>query len=134
MPHLIVEYSANLEAEVDIAALVAAVHAGGLACPTVQPAALRTRAARREHWQIADGDPAWRFVALTARLLAGRTAEEKADIADILFAALERALEGANPSGLALSLEIVEIDPATYRKRHDLAELLAAKARARAAD
>ena len=48
MPHLIVEYSANLERDVDIPRLVAAVHAAALETGVFPIGGIRTRAERRD--------------------------------------------------------------------------------------
>ena len=68
MPHIIIEYSANLAELTDIDALVATVHAAALDDGLPALDALRTRAVAREHYRIADGDPAYGFVAVTARI------------------------------------------------------------------
>jgi len=129
MPHLVIEYSDNLEGELDIAALVGAMHLAGCSCPTVATAALKTRAIGYAHQVCADGDPAYRFVALTMRLLSGRSDAEKQQIGDILFAALEQATSAVDRSaGFALSLELAEMDKATYRKEHNFGALMTAKA------
>ena len=73
MPHIVIEYSANLEHEVEPMTLVRAVHAAALAQAIFEAAGVRTRAARREHCLIADGDPSHAFVAVTARIGPGRT-------------------------------------------------------------
>ena len=54
MPHLIVEYSANLERDVDIPRLVAAVHAAALETGVFPIGGIRTRAERRDIYQVAD--------------------------------------------------------------------------------
>ena len=54
---------ANLAELTDIDALVAAVHQAALDDGLPALDALRTRAAPREHYRIADGDPAYGFVA-----------------------------------------------------------------------
>ena len=129
MPHLILEYSENLEAELDIAALVRAVHAAGCTCPTVETTALKTRAVAYRHQVCADGDPAYRFIALTMRLLDGRSDAQKKEIGDILFAALKEATAGVDrAAGFALSLDLADMDKATYRKEHNFAALMSAKA------
>jgi len=48
MPHLIVEYSANLERDVDISRVVAAIHAAALETGVFPIGGIRTRAERRD--------------------------------------------------------------------------------------
>ena len=58
---------------------------------------------------------------VTARILEGRPETVKQEIADTLFAALEAGVAAVPPDrGLALALDVVEIEPATFRKRHNL--------------
>ncbi len=128
MPHLILEYSENLEGELDIAAMVRAIHAAGCSCPTVATSALKTRAVAYRHQVCADGDPAYRFVALTMRLLDGRSDAQKKEIGDILYGALQQATAGVDRSaGFALSLELAEMDGATYRKENNFEAVKAAR-------
>ncbi|MBT5435399.1 MAG: hypothetical protein P8Q36_07710 [Alphaproteobacteria bacterium] len=121
MPHLIVEYSANLADEIAIPDLLRTLHTAALTCPTMDQKALRTRGERREDIIIADGNPDHLFAMVTARILAGRLDDLKQTIADTLFAALQEALSGIGPErGLALAVDIVEIAPETFRKNHNL--------------
>ena len=86
MPHLIVEYSANLEHEVDIPHLVSAIHAAALDTGVFPIGGIRTRAVRREIYQVADGHPDNGFIHLQARIGKGRTPDvrEKAQKAQRL--------------------------------------------------
>jgi 5-carboxymethyl-2-hydroxymuconate isomerase len=125
MPHIILEHSANLESDLDINVLVRALHDAALTCPTIDLLALRSRAERRERVLVADGNPEHRFAMVTARILAGRSDAVKQQIADTLFAALKDGVSGLNPGmGLALAVDVVEIEPATFRKEHNLAGLV----------
>jgi 5-carboxymethyl-2-hydroxymuconate isomerase len=125
MPHIILEHSANLESDLDINVLVRALHDAALTCPTIDLLALRSRAERREHVLVADGNPEHRFAMVTARILAGRSDAVKQQIADTLFATLKDGVSGLNPGmGLALAVDVVEIEPATFRKEHNLAGLV----------
>jgi 5-carboxymethyl-2-hydroxymuconate isomerase len=56
MPHIIVEYSANLDGRADIKALVDDLHAATTANGLFEIHAIGTRAARREVFRLADGD------------------------------------------------------------------------------
>jgi len=123
VPHIILEHSANLEGDLDINALVQTLHDAALTCPTIDLLALRSRAERRERVVVADGNPDHRFAMVTARILAGRSDAVKEQIADTLFAALKEGLSGLDPNrGLAMAVDVVEIEPATFRKEHNLAE------------
>ena len=71
MPHLIVEYSANLEPALDIATLVEALHEAALETGVFPIGGMRTRAARRDLYRIADGHADNAFIHVQARIGAG---------------------------------------------------------------
>ncbi|NNF53275.1 MAG: hypothetical protein HKN03_02425 [Acidimicrobiales bacterium] len=111
MPHITIEHSANLNAECDVQALVDAVHAAALAHELPPVAGLRTRAQSREHYRIADGDPRYGFVAITARIGPGRDAATKDTFLARLLDTTEDFLAVNAPNLIvALSGEVQEID------------------------
>ena len=67
MPHLIIEYSANLEPELDVSALVRTVHDAAIASGVFPLGGIRTRAQRRDVYCVADGDPANRLLHLDVK-------------------------------------------------------------------
>ena len=77
MPHIVIEYSANLEGRMDPARLVRSAHAAALGTGVFKLGAVRTRAARRDVALVADGDPANAFVAVAVRIGTGRTEETR---------------------------------------------------------
>ena len=128
MPHIIVEYSANLEADVAPQALVDALHHAALATGVFPLGGLRTRAERRDVYRIADGDPDNAFVAVTARIGAGRDAPTRLRVAQALMSALEEALRGPFARrGLGLTVDVEEIDPAASLKTNNLHARMKAK-------
>ena len=117
MPHIIAEYSANLEPALDPRALVNDLHEAAIASGITEPAAIRTRAARREVFCVGDGNPDNGFVHVVARLRVGRPEEPRKALAQALFAAVERRLESAYKSHpIAVTVEIHEIDHMTLRR------------------
>jgi 5-carboxymethyl-2-hydroxymuconate isomerase len=123
MPHVVVEYSANLETEIEPMRLVRAVHEAALAQPIFEAPGVRTRAARREHFLVADGDPSHAFVAVTARIGPGRTQEARKAASEAIMAALYGALEPVYGNrGLVLSVEVTELDGAGMTRRNSLRE------------
>ena len=112
MPHVICEYSANLDAKIRIDALLATLHDAMMRTGAAELAGLRTRAERREHYRIADNDPANGFVNVTIRVAKGRTAETRKLIAQSMFAAAFSHLEQVfATTPFVLSVEVQEIDP-----------------------
>jgi len=126
MPHLIVEYSANLRDLVDIQKLVDVLHAAALDDGLAALPALRTRAAERTDFRIADGDPSHAFIAILARVGPGREDEAKTrfitrllDEADAFMAPHKDRIT------VAFSAEIQEINSAMRINRNHVKAKLA---------
>lgn len=117
MPHIIVEYSANLEGSADIRGLVDDLHQVVVDSGVADLAAIRTRAERRDVYRVADGDPKNAFVHVTMRLRIGRSEKQRRKLADALLAATDRNLQSSYAShAIAITVEMEEIDNLTARK------------------
>ncbi len=111
MPHITIEYSANLDDLHNVQSLVDAVHRAALDDGLPALEALRTRAARRENYRIADGDPSHLFVAIIARIGPGRSNDAKHRFIKALIDAAEAELDHLGPANAcAFSVEVQEID------------------------
>ena len=115
MPHITIEYSANLGDSHDIDALVDAVHLAALEDGLPALDALRTRAVARHHYRIADGDPTHGFVSIIARIGPGRSAADKHRFMTCLIDTADAQLIGHQNAGspahaIAFSAEVQEID------------------------
>jgi 5-carboxymethyl-2-hydroxymuconate isomerase len=123
VPHITIEYSANLETEVDPMAIVRTVHATVLAEPIFDAVGARTRAVRHEHFLVADGESNHGFVAVTARIGPGRTVEQRKAASQRIMAALYLLLgETYERRGLLLSVEVSELDSSAMTRRNSLRE------------
>jgi len=128
MPHLIVEYSANLEPRLGLEALMAKLRDVAVAGGVFPLAGIRVRAARRDHYLIADGDPGHGFVHVTARIGKGRAQAVRRAQAQALFDVLRAHLEPLRrdqAGGWALSLGMGESDQVGSLKLNNLHERLA---------
>lgn len=112
MPHITIEYSANLDERTDIQALCEALRAEAAGIEAFPTPGIRVRALRADHFSIADGDPKHAFVDISVRLRAGRPQNVKKDAVKRLFEAAQDFLKPVlETSSLALSLEMRDIDP-----------------------
>ena len=128
MPHVTVEYSANLERDVAPRALVEAVHDAVLASGAFEIGAVRTRAARREVYAVADRDPDNAFVAVRLAIGKGRDEATRKRVSRGVMDALERVTRDAFARrGLALSVEIQEIDDVATLRTNNLHARMKAK-------
>lgn len=126
MPHQIIEYSANLEKRIDIQAVVEALHATAMETEGLPVGGLRTRAARREHYQVADRHADNAFVHVILKLGHGRPVEIRRAFGERLFGTLCDILEPVSAtSPLAISFEIQEIHPELTWKKNNLREHMA---------
>ena len=132
MPHLIVEYSANLENEIDILDLVHKVHQTAVATGEFDINNVRTRAERRDYYVIADGHKDNAFVSVWVHILQGRSPETRKNLGNTIFDAVCKYLENLSATTpIVISLAVQEIDPAvTFRKSnlHAMGKDRAAKA------
>lgn len=120
MPHFIVEYSANLESEIDFDQLFEKVHTT-LGENGVFPAGgIRSRAIRMDHYRIADNKHDYAFVHMLLKIGSGRSLEVRKQEADKLFKTIESFFEPLhNNRLLAITFEMQEIDPVlTYKKNN----------------
>lgn len=126
MPHQIIEYSANLETRLDIQALVDGLHRTAMGIDGLPLGGLRTRAARRDAYQVADRHPDNAFVHLILKLGHGRSLEKRREFGEAIFASLCELLEPvSSTSPLAISFEIQEIHPELTWKKNNLRDYMA---------
>ncbi|WP_054008479.1 5-carboxymethyl-2-hydroxymuconate Delta-isomerase [Cypionkella psychrotolerans] len=128
MPHLTIEYSANLDSNTDMAGLCRALHAAILATGLFELGAIRVRAVRCEDYAVADLLPENAFADLRMRIGAGRNAADKARAGEMIFAAA--AAHFAPLFGtphFALTLDISELDPVLSWKKNAIHPRLRAK-------
>lgn len=111
MPHLTIEYSANMEGRADLDGLCGRLLETVLETGLFEVGAVRIRALKADHYAIADRLPENSFIDLTFRIGAGRSTEEKKRTGEALFAAASAVLAPLfETPHFALSLEIREID------------------------
>jgi 5-carboxymethyl-2-hydroxymuconate isomerase len=117
MPHLTIEYSANLEITGDLPGLCAAMHVALMATGLFELGAVRVRALPCPHYAVADLLPENGFAALLLRIGAGRAPEDRQRIGQTLMAAAEAhfGAQLARPH-FALSLDILENSTASSWK------------------
>jgi 5-carboxymethyl-2-hydroxymuconate isomerase len=129
LPHLFVEYSANIEQQISLDELLDRLYETALATGVFPLGGIRLRAWRTDHYRIADRAPDNGFVHVTAMVGHGRALDVRRRVGEQLFAALTAHLEGLfSSSPLAISLHIQEIHPELNFKRNNLHEYVKARA------
>jgi 5-carboxymethyl-2-hydroxymuconate isomerase len=111
VPHMAIEYSANLDSKVDMDELCALVSRTILDTGLFEPGAVRVRAFRAEAYAVADRLPENGFIDMNFRIGKGRSAAERKRAGEAIFSAASAHLAKLfETPHFALSLEIREID------------------------
>ncbi|WP_172299955.1 5-carboxymethyl-2-hydroxymuconate Delta-isomerase [Pseudoruegeria sp. HB172150] len=111
MPHIIVEYSANLESQADVPGLCDRLRMTAAAQEIFPLTGVRVRAIRCDIYSIADGDPENGFIDISVRLREGRPLEARKVAAEAIFEAAKSHLKVLTDSRpVMLSLEMRNID------------------------
>jgi 5-carboxymethyl-2-hydroxymuconate isomerase len=128
MPHFTIEYSANLDAELDMAEVVEIVRKAAVETGIFPLGGIRVRAVRCEHFAIADGRPLYGFLAMLLRLGEGRDLPARKKAGEHIFAALSNHLDPVFAAGkFALSFDMQINDKETSWKRNNIHEALKAE-------
>ena len=129
MPHFTIEYSANLDARVDMADLVEVVRQAAVETGIFPLGGIRVRAVRCEHYAIADGNPQLGFLDMVLRLGEGRDLATRKRAGEHIFKALSGFLDPVfAQSKFALSFDMQINDKETSWKRNNIHEALKVEA------
>ena len=111
MPHVIIEHSEDVAAQISVDDLMAAVHDAAMASELFPEYDIKTRVIAYRHHRTGQTRDA--FVHVAVHLLDGRSEAQKAALADGILAKIEPLL----PRVASVGVEIVDIHRASYRKR-----------------
>jgi 5-carboxymethyl-2-hydroxymuconate isomerase len=125
MPHFTIEYSANLDALVDMGKVVELVRKAAVETGIFPLGGIRVRAVKCEHYAIADGQKNFGFLDMVLRLGEGRDLATRKKAGEHIFKALSAYLDPvfAN-SKFALSFDMQINDKETSWKRNNIHEAL----------
>jgi len=112
MPHFIMEYSANLDDDLNIPALFEKINETAIATGVFPIGGIRTRAIRCEHYRIGEGDPDNTFVHLTAKVGVGREPDVLTNAADKIFDTFTEYLKPVfEKRWMSIGFELIELHP-----------------------
>lgn len=127
MPHVVVEYSSNIEDAVNIPALLYELHEVAIASGLFETGSIRTRAIRHDIYAVADRDPANAFIHINGHIRP-RPVEVRRRLGQALFdAAAAFVAEARKQYPMALSVEMTEIDDSASFHANDLPALVKAR-------
>jgi 5-carboxymethyl-2-hydroxymuconate isomerase len=114
MPHIRLEYTANLDASGPFPALAGELHSMLVQVANASRAACKSRAYRADDYYVAEGDAQHAFLHLTIALLPGRAPEVLSEVGHQALQLLQKHIPA--PEGLAVEyiVEIVDIRRETY--------------------
>ena len=128
MPHFTIEYSANLDARIDMGKIVELVRKAAVETGIFPLGGIRVRSLRCEHYAIADGNPHLGFLDMVLRLGEGRDLATRKQAGEHIFKALSAHLDPVfRETKFALSFDMQINDKETSWKRNNIHEALKAK-------
>jgi len=129
MPHFTIEYSANLDARVDMGKVVEVVRKAAIETGIFPLGGIRVRAVRCEHYAIADGNPHLGFLDMVLRLGEGRDLATRRQAGEHIFKALSAFLDPVfAETKFALSFDMQINDKNASWKRNNIHDALKAEA------
>ena len=122
MPHITVEYTANLKRDADIPGLLAKINGVMIAQDGVFPVGgIRSRAVELTDYRVADGGADDAFVHVTVKIGVGREEAVKKKAFDALFETIKAHFADLYAKRyLALSMEIDEFSEAGTYKHNNI--------------
>jgi 5-carboxymethyl-2-hydroxymuconate isomerase len=121
MPHLTLEYTDNLE--FDVQPLLARLHNELVATGAVNLKGIKSRAIRHTEYRIADGDRAYAFVHVNLLIREGRLLEIQQDVARRVMAVLKETFGPCfDTNYLSLSVDIKEMREGVALTSHNIPE------------
>ena len=123
MPHVLIEYSSNLEGLVDFPRFLTALRDSALSTGVFPLGGIRVRAYRADHYVVADGHADNSFVHVMLRVGHGRDLETRKRACDAIFAKACQELGAVYETRpLGISLEMQEVDAVLTCKQNNLHE------------
>ena len=112
MPHITVEYTNNIQNEVNISELLQGINDSLISHTDLFSAkGIRSRAIKLTDYKVGNGLSNDAFIHVTLKISTGRTEAAKERVLEHLFNALESHIkEARTKNDIALSLEVSELD------------------------
>jgi 5-carboxymethyl-2-hydroxymuconate isomerase len=110
MPHIVVEYSQNLQAQVKETGLLAELHRTVIASGLFSPEAVKARGVAYEDYVLTGEDKS--FLHVNVAILEGRPLEAREALMESVFAVLQQKMTQSDK----ISVNIHEMTRETYKK------------------
>jgi 5-carboxymethyl-2-hydroxymuconate isomerase len=117
MPHIVLEYSANLELPPDFNQVLLEIHELLPKVGPFDPLSLKGRVIKHEVFRIADGEEKTAFVHLQVAIMEGRSEEVRQTVSSALLKLLETIFDSQlKKQKLSITVEIRELNRNSYSK------------------
>jgi len=125
LPHIQIEYSANLAGQVDFPLFLRSLRDSALATGVFPLGGIRVRAYQADHYLVADGHPDNAFVHIMLRVGHGRDLETRKRACESIFTTACAQLQPLYERiPLGISLEMQEVDAVLTAKKNNLHEFV----------
>jgi 5-carboxymethyl-2-hydroxymuconate isomerase len=114
MPHCTIEYVEELEEELDPMLMIGAVHNGAVASGLFNESHIKSRAVPYQHYKTGTGE--LRFIHITAKVLSGRSNEQKSSLSQHLLEHFKLLLIDKALTAITLTVEVRDMDKEAYSK------------------
>jgi 5-carboxymethyl-2-hydroxymuconate isomerase len=109
MPHIVIEYSENLDNEVKGSKLTKLLHKTVVDSGLFSPEAVKARSIFYSDYVLTEAES---FIHVTVSILNGRTVEQRNTLNESVFRAIKKAI----PNAQKVSSDIREMDSEVYKK------------------
>ncbi|MFE9427484.1 5-carboxymethyl-2-hydroxymuconate Delta-isomerase [Kitasatospora sp. NPDC006697] len=117
MPHLVLEFSANIRDGFDPSAVFPKLHSALAAAGGFRPQDFKSRAVRMDGYFIGDGSQEQSFVNLDVRTFAGKPVEVREAVSAAALAVLTEAFpDTLRETACDISVQITELDRPSYAR------------------
>jgi 5-carboxymethyl-2-hydroxymuconate isomerase len=121
MPHLSIQYSANLETRIDMSELCKTIHGAIMKSGLFELGAVRVRAFAADHYAVTDMHMENAFIDMIFRVGQGRSTEALKQAGENIFMAVSEVVKPLlDTPHFALSFEIQEINAGLSWKKNSM--------------
>ena len=125
MPHLILDYSANMEDRLDMSELCNLIRIAAIETGIFPTSGIRVRALKADYVSIADGSGENGYIDISVRLREGRDQQTREKSVEHIFAAAKKFLKPVMDAyPVALSIEMRNIDPTLSPKVNSIGNFM----------
>jgi len=110
MPHLLIEFSRDLASDAQIAAMLDAIHKAVAATGLFEASHIRVRAYPTHLYRV--GGHSKPFIHAQIRIHAGRSAEQKRHLSDVVL----KTIRDQQRTAHSITVEVVEMDRVSYSR------------------